>query len=315
MNEQADHRSVLNHPSWMTSVLRAAAVYNLIWGLWAIVAPLSFFRLVGVDPLPAYPELWQCIGMIVGVYGVGYWIAATNPYRHWPIVLVGLLGKVFGPIGFVQAVLAERFPPLMGITILTNDLIWWAPFGLILLGAARAVQTERALSVSDRQPVDQNGRSFDEIVASGRSVVVFLRHSGCTFCRETLAMISRDRSNWEEQGGQLVFVHMDDESAEVIAFFAKYGLEDIARVSDPGTVLYQRFGLAVATAKQVLGPTVWQRGLHACVFAGHGVGRLRGNGFQLAGLALIEDGETVAVQAAESAAERPDLGKLIATRI
>jgi hypothetical protein len=119
-------------PQWHGTVLRAAAFYNMAWGAAAILSPMTLFRLVGADPLPNYPELWQCIGMIVGVYGIGYWIAAGDPVRHWPIILVGLLGKIFGPIGFLQAVLNERFPMAMGLTILTNDLIWWVPFGAIL---------------------------------------------------------------------------------------------------------------------------------------------------------------------------------------
>ena len=77
---------------------------------------------------PNYPELWQCIGMIVGVYGVGYWLAANDPIKHYPIVLVGFLGKVFGPIGFAQALLTNRFPLSFGINIIFNDLIWWIPF-------------------------------------------------------------------------------------------------------------------------------------------------------------------------------------------
>lgn len=133
MNQQA-HESA---PRWMSQVLWAAAAYNLVWGAWAIFFPTAIFRWANFDPMPAYPELWQCIGMIVGVYGIGYGIAAINPTRHWPIVLVGLLGKIFGPIGFVQAVLQERFPLRMGWTILTNDLIWWIPFTLILVHAYR----------------------------------------------------------------------------------------------------------------------------------------------------------------------------------
>lgn len=124
-------------PRWMSYVLWAAAAYNLAWGTWAILFPNAIFRWAGFEPLPAYPELWQCIGMIVGVYGIGYGIAARDPSRHWPIVLVGLLGKIFGPIGFIQAVWLERFPLRMGWTIVTNDLIWWVPFTLILLHAIR----------------------------------------------------------------------------------------------------------------------------------------------------------------------------------
>jgi hypothetical protein len=51
--------------------------------------------------------------------------------------LVGFLGKVFGPLGFAVALARGTFPPLFGITILTNDLLWWIPFFLILLGAYR----------------------------------------------------------------------------------------------------------------------------------------------------------------------------------
>ena len=87
--------------------------------------------------LPRYPQIWQCVGMIVGVYGVGYLIAARDPLRHWPITLVGLLGKVFGPIGFVGAVASGDLPLAFGATILTNDLIWWIPFGAILYHAFR----------------------------------------------------------------------------------------------------------------------------------------------------------------------------------
>jgi small multidrug resistance pump len=71
-------------------------------------------------------------GMIVGVYGVGYAIAAFNPLRHWPIVLVGFMGKVFGPIGFAKALLTGALPLKFGAILLTNDLIWWVPFGALL---------------------------------------------------------------------------------------------------------------------------------------------------------------------------------------
>jgi len=124
-------------PTWMKWVLVAAGIYNLAWGAWTILMPESLFRWAGME-VPRYPEIWQCVGMIVGVYGVGYLVAARDPIRHWPITLVGLLGKIFGPIGFVQAVMSGAFAAKMGMTILTNDLIWWVPFGLILHRAYRA---------------------------------------------------------------------------------------------------------------------------------------------------------------------------------
>jgi small multidrug resistance pump len=101
-----------------------------------VLFPALFFRWLRLEQ-PNYPELWQCLGMVVGVYGIGYGIAAFDPVRHWPIVLVGWLGKLFGPIGFLQAVWQGRLPWRFGWLNVTNDLIWLVPFALILRYAYR----------------------------------------------------------------------------------------------------------------------------------------------------------------------------------
>lgn len=128
----ADERA----PRWCKPLLLAAAVYNVAFGVFAVVFPNAWFELGGMPP-PAQPWLWQCIGMIVGVYGVGYAIAAFAPLVHWPIVLVGLLGKVLGPIGFVDAALRGDVPWRAGWLIVTNDLVWWIPFAALLVAARR----------------------------------------------------------------------------------------------------------------------------------------------------------------------------------
>ena len=121
---------------WAFWWLWAAGVYNIAWGAVVVLFPSLLFDFADMEP-PRYPQLWQCIGMIVGVYGIGYIAAARDHRRHWPIVLVGLLGKVFGPIGFAQALINGDLPPAFGVTILTNDLIWWVPFSLMLRDAWR----------------------------------------------------------------------------------------------------------------------------------------------------------------------------------
>lgn len=123
-------------PLWESRWLWAAGIYNLAWGAVAIARPHLLFDLSGAERIN-YPEIWQCVGMIVGVYGIGYLIAAGDPRTHWPIVLVGLLGKVLGPVGFLVALFRGTFPPLFGLTILTNDLLWWIPFAMILWDAAK----------------------------------------------------------------------------------------------------------------------------------------------------------------------------------
>lgn len=116
---------------WMKYTLILAGIYNILWGTWVVLFPHHIFKLTGAT-LPNYLEIWQCVGMIVAVYGLGYYISAFNPMRHWPIILVGFLGKVFGPIGFIGALYNKVFPLAFGVNIIFNDLIWWIPFGLIL---------------------------------------------------------------------------------------------------------------------------------------------------------------------------------------
>jgi small multidrug resistance pump len=123
-------------PRWMFVALMLAAVYNIAWGAFVILFPSVVFDWAGM-PQPTYPQLWQCIGMIVGVYGLGYGIAAYDPARHWPIVLVGFLGKVFGPIGMIQALATGALPPAFAWNCVGNDIIWWIPFALILRHAWR----------------------------------------------------------------------------------------------------------------------------------------------------------------------------------
>lgn len=123
-------------PVWMKWMLIAAGIYNLLFGMIAVLLAEPMFDWLGLDP-PRYIELWQCIGMIVGVYGVGYLIAAFDPIRHWPIVLVGFLGKVLGPIGMADAVIQGRLPLKFAWINVTNDLVWLIPFALVLAFAFR----------------------------------------------------------------------------------------------------------------------------------------------------------------------------------
>lgn len=121
----------------------AAGVYNLVYGAATVLFPgPTLTWLIGPEEVAGAGRIgllfWSCIGMIVGVYGVGYLIAARDPRRHWPIVLVGFLGKLFGPIGFVWGVATAQIPPGFGLANLTNDVIWWLPFGVILWRARLA---------------------------------------------------------------------------------------------------------------------------------------------------------------------------------
>lgn len=121
---------------WMSLTLKIAAVYNLMWGAWVVLFPNHFFELVGMEP-PLHAMIWQGMGMVIGVYGLGYWWAAQDPTTHWPIVAVGFLGKIFGPLGFFMNYFQGIVPFGFFFTLITNDFVWWIPFFLILKAASK----------------------------------------------------------------------------------------------------------------------------------------------------------------------------------
>ncbi|MCS7469245.1 AhpC/TSA family protein [Stieleria sp. ICT_E10.1] len=304
------------HPSWMTYVLLAAAIYNLAWGGWVGLRPMDLFDLTGIDR-PLYPGIWQCVGMIVGVYGVGYAIAATDPYRHWPIVLVGFLGKTFGPIGMAYQwlVLAPgtpgRLPLQWGWVNVTNDLIWWLPFAVILYqsfkfwnapAGSNEFESPSRLNELFRS---QRDVTLAELSRQHPVLVVFLRHSGCTFCREALQDLREQRDQIEAKGTRIVLVHMgDDESNR--SFFESYDLGDVDRISDPECRLYRAYQLDRGRVGQLFGLSVFWRGFKCAILNRHGVGKLGGDGFQMPGAFLVRNNEIVNAFRHPTAASRPD---------
>ncbi len=297
---------VQSHPAWMNFVLKAAAIYNVLFGLMTLVAPFWLFDITGADR-PRYPELWQCIGMIVGVYGIGYWIASYNPLRHWPIVLVGFLGKLFGPIGFAKALLEGVFPITFGWIIIFNDLIWWVPFYLILAAAiSQAVKP-------NLQNVEQRDRDiFDGWMKQSYSrpvLVIFLRHAGCTFCREMLSDLKQNVAAIEDRNIQTYLVHMGANTGS--RFECRFHLEGLPsswkRLSDPGRALYQIAGLERGRLGQIFSPSSLWRGFVAGVIKGKGVGALEGDGFMMPGAFMWSQGELVFEWKPQTAGERIQL--------
>jgi hypothetical protein len=112
-----------------------AGCYNLAFGLWAALFPIAVFAIFDLPP-PSYPGIWACLGMVVGVYGLLYLHAAWKLESAWPIIAVGLLGKILGPIGMLTS-FSDDWPRRLGMICIYNDLIWWLPFGLFLIRGTR----------------------------------------------------------------------------------------------------------------------------------------------------------------------------------
>lgn len=121
-------------------VFLLAAIYNTLWGIGVIFFPRLGLELVGLGEAvgPVGVLFWQCIGMFVMVFAIGYFCCWQEPERYRAFILIATLGKVFGPIGFVYGwAILGVIPGQLGLTIITNDLIWWPFFIGFLFEAYR----------------------------------------------------------------------------------------------------------------------------------------------------------------------------------
>jgi hypothetical protein len=120
------------HKHRMTFLL--AGIYNIGWGLYAVADPQWLFRLAGLPPSNT-PQIFACLGMVLGLYGVLYLEVARRPEHGWLPAAVGFTGKLLGPAGLAVLILRDTWPPATLILIVTNDIIWWVPFAAYLRAA------------------------------------------------------------------------------------------------------------------------------------------------------------------------------------
>jgi peroxiredoxin len=168
---------------------------------------------------------------------------------------------------------------------------------------AELAQAESIASLLEAARTD-SGKRFMDFVEAGPVLLVFLRHGGCTFCREAISDIARDRAEIEAEGTRIVLVHMGDRDA-IGAAVARYGVGDLERICDPSRKLYDAFGLKSGSVGQLAGFKVIWRGLWAGLVKGHGLSSPKADSTQMPGVFLIDSGVIVGRFRHRSAADRP----------
>lgn len=163
------------------------------------------------------------------------------------------------------------------------------------------------------QAVTTTGAHLVQLAEASPVLLVFLRHSGCPFCREALSDIARARQSIESSGTKIVLVHMAD-SAAIDCRLRKYSLQNVERICDAEQSLYRAFGLKRGNAWQLLGPKVVVRGFHAAFFSRHGLGRFTADVAQMPGVFMLDRSGIVRRFRHRSAADRPDYAALAAGR-
>ena len=153
------------------------------------------------------------------------------------------------------------------------------------------------------------GESLGEIADRKPVLLVFLRHFGCSFCREAIDDIARRRQKFESNGAEVVLVHMARERSIAEKFFKKYKLFPVNHISDPDKRFYRAFGLGRGTPGQLFGLMNWIRGFQASVIDGHGAsfhGEDLGDGFQMPGVFTLHRGQVIRSFVHQHPYDRPD---------
>lgn len=124
-------------PRWPVVWLILGGIHSIVWGLGIILMPGPASAIYGLSAPPHDLFLWQGTGLVIVLFGTGYLIAASSPFHHWAVVLIGLLAKVLGPIGMLVAVLRGEVSANVLWLLPVNDVIWWIPFSIIVVRGIR----------------------------------------------------------------------------------------------------------------------------------------------------------------------------------
>lgn len=159
--------------------------------------------------------------------------------------------------------------------------------------------------------VTNKGNNLLDLSRKNPVLLVFLRHFGCVYCKASLVEIASRRINFEKKGVQVVMVHMADfEVGE--EYMEAYKLQDIEHVSDKDCKIYAMFGLVKGSFSQLFGLKTWIRGFELAATKQMIPSSKRvGDGFQMPGLFLIQDGEIKSSFIHHSVADKPDYEGLI----
>jgi peroxiredoxin len=154
----------------------------------------------------------------------------------------------------------------------------------------------------------QSGENLADLSRRAPALVVFLRHAGCPFCRQALADLAEKRAAISAAGAQIVLVHMQADP-DAAGLFVRYGLDDLARISDPGQRLYRAFQLPRGSLAQVTGPRVWGAGLKS-LLSGNLPGIPAADVLQMPGVFLVHEGHVLRSFRNATSADRPDYVEL-----
>lgn len=150
------------------------------------------------------------------------------------------------------------------------------------------------------------GNNLAELSDQSPVLLVFLRHFGCVFCKDSMDEISKRKIKFEKEGIKIVLVHMSDYKT-ASSYFKKFNIQDLEQVSDEACKYYAAFGLVKGSFSQLFGLKTLIRGFEIASTKQMLPGLTRiGDGLQMPGIFLLKDGAIVESFIHSSVADKPD---------
>lgn len=144
--------------------------------------------------------------------------------------------------------------------------------------------------------------TLSDQLGAGPTLLVFLRHFGCIFCRETVTELRRTRAS-DPSFPEVLFFFQGTATAGR-AFLRRYWPEARA-VADPAKEIYAAFGIGRGGLRQLFGPAVWSA-VRRARRKGLSQGRRAGDLWMMPGLFLVRDAAIVWAHEYAHAGDQPD---------
>ena len=85
----------------------------------------------------------QLVGILVGLFGVGYLLVARKPLENRNVLLLGFLSKALGSVLGVGYVVLGKLPLGFFVLLFFSDIVYLPPFSFILWRLYRAAPAAR----------------------------------------------------------------------------------------------------------------------------------------------------------------------------
>lgn len=116
---------------WMKALLRFAGTFNILAGLSMLVLYHEGYKLLGLKK-PDLVMPVQLVGILVGLFGVGYHLVASAPLENRNLLALGFWSKALGSLLGLYYLALGKLPITFLPVLILADIAYLPPFIAIM---------------------------------------------------------------------------------------------------------------------------------------------------------------------------------------